>query len=296
MGHLPWCMLYGLADFMAWVMEHIIRYRRKVILDNLSRSFPEMSLKDKGGIMHKFYRNFADFAFETIKMPHISAQEMKKRMIFENIEIYDSLVDRNISIAVYLAHIFNWEWGTSITLWINHELGKEVIFDQVYRPLRNKFFDSYFLKIRSTFGALSFKKATVFRDLLLWKRQGVPTVTGFLSDQKPSHGDPGLVVKFLNQPTAFITGTETVARRLKMAVIYWDMAKTSRGHYRITSHLICSDASEMAQDEITRQYSQLLQQNILRDPSLWLWSHRRWKHPVTYPSANPQSPQPVKNR
>ena len=64
------------------------------------------------------------------------------------------------------------------------------------------------------------RKRTVFRDLLLLSREGVPTVTGFMSDQKPSKGDNTHVLTFLNHPTAVITGTEALGRKLKMAAVY----------------------------------------------------------------------------
>ena len=42
--------------------------------------------------------------------------------------------------------------------------------------------------------------------LIRLRRDGMLNVTGFMSDQKPSHGDPALPLMFLNRPTAFITG------------------------------------------------------------------------------------------
>lgn len=65
----------------------------------------------------------------------------------------------------------------------------------------------------------------MFRDLLRFRRDNLLSITGFMSDQKPSHGDPTYITDFLNHPTAMITGTETLGRRLDMAIVYWDMCK-----------------------------------------------------------------------
>ena len=35
---------------------------------------------------------------------------------------------------------------------------------------------------------------------------------------------------------------------------------------------------------LTDLYASLLEDNIRRNPSLWLWSHKRWKIPVSYPT------------
>ena len=80
-----------------------------------------------------------------------------------------------------------------------------------------------------------------------------------MSDQKPSHGDQGHITCFLNHPTAFITGTETVARRLDAAVVYWDMRKTSRGRYHIDMKLITTvDSHRRAQPTAARRHNRPL--------------------------------------
>ena len=80
-----------------------------------------------------------------------------------------------------------------------------------------------------------------------------------------------------------ITGTETLARKLKTGVIYFDLSHISRGHYRLTLRPIAEDASLTSPMEITRRYTELLQQSIDRDPADWLWTHKRWKKPVELP-------------
>lgn len=282
LARLPWRVLYALADVAAWVLHHVAGYRRGVARRNLAAAFPEMTRHERERILTRFYRNMADYAVETLKLAHVSDQEMRRRMQFVNIEIYDRLIDQGKFVATYLAHLFNWEWGTSVTRWLSHEVERDVVFAQVYRPLRNPLFDRLFLRLRSRFGSRSFTKTGAPRDLLRLRAQGMPTVTGFLSDQKPSHRDFIHVSDFLNQPTAFITGTEQLARRLGMAAVYWDMEKVSRGHYRVTLRLMADDASATAPMELTEQYARLLEANIRRDPALWLWTHKRWKHPVTH--------------
>jgi KDO2-lipid IV(A) lauroyltransferase len=87
---------------------------------------------------------------------------------------------------------------------------------------------------------------------------------------------------FLGRPTAFISGTETLARRLDTAVIYWDMEKPARGRYHITCRPITLSAAEEAQGSITERYARLLEATIRRRPDLWLWSHRRWKNQADF--------------
>ena len=282
-AYLPLRVLYVLADITFVLMYYIIRYRRKVVDKNIIDSFPEKSRQEQQQTIRRFYRHFADYFFETLKLHHISDDEMRRRMTFDNIELIDSLLSQGRSVVAYFSHCGNWEWATSITLWTNHQPEKECVFGQVYRPLKNDWFDQYFLHLRSRFNSRSFPKSSVLRDLIRLHRSEIPTVTGFMSDQKPSHNDALHVVRFLNRPTAVITGTEVLARKLNMAVVYMDMEKHSRGHYHITIRLITEHPEQMPELSITDTYTRMLEESIRRPPHIWLWSHKRWKHKVSLP-------------
>lgn len=283
LGHLPFGVLYLLSDIMFFIVYYLVRYRRKVVMENITKSFPDKSLDECKSIARRFYRNFTDLFFETIKLGHVTDEEMRRRMVYENAGLVDSLFDKGRSMVCYFSHCINWEWAPAITLWTRHKPSDQFVFSQVYRPLVNKWFDAYFLRLRSRFGSVSYSKHTVFRDLIKQQRAGALGICGFMSDQKPSHGDPTHVMRFLNHPTAMITGTETLARRLKMAVVYMDMHKVSRGHYKMVMRLITEYPDRLPDMAVTERYAQMLQQTIDRDPSLWLWSHKRWKIPVTLP-------------
>lgn len=265
------------------LIYYVVRYRRKLVAANLRACFPDKSDAELRVIAQKFYRNFADYVVETLKLLHISDDEMSRRMTFDGLDIIDGLLKSGKSVVLYFSHCGNWEWAPSMTLHAAVPPGDKVEYCQVYRPLKNKTFDRLMLDIRGRFGSLSFPKKTVLRDLIVMRREDIRSCTGFMSDQKPSHGDPTFVTEFLNRPTAFISGTEHLAARLGFAVAYWDMEKISRGHYHLTCRLIADDASALKSGEATRAYASMLEQTILRNPSIWLWTHNRWKIPVTLP-------------
>lgn len=283
---MPFWLLYRLADLTYVLLYYVVRYRRRVVRDNLRESFPDKDSRELGRIERRFYLNFADYIFETIKLLHITDRQIEKRMTFENVDLIDGFIRNGRGVAVYFSHCGNWEWAPSVTL--HTAMRGQIVFGQVYRPLRDKWTDSLMLKLRSRFGSLSFPKNTVFRDIIRSSRAtGHPAVVGFMSDQHPSHGDLIHVVEFLNHPTAFITGTETLARKLDMGVVYWDMHKPRRGHYHIVTRLITDRIKDEPVFSVTDRYADMLQETIRRDPSLWLWTHKRWKNPVTFADNEP---------
>ena len=283
LGALPFWVLYMLSDVIFAVVYYLVHYRRRLVRANLAAAFPDMSTDERRKVERRFYRNFCDYFVETLKLSSISDEEICRRMVFDNPELIDGLLDRGLSVAVYFNHCFNWEWAPSVTLWSAHATDPKVRFCQVYRPLKNEGFDRWFLKLRSRFHSVSLAKHSVARDLLRMRRDGLLSVTGFMSDQRVSHLDSPLPVSFLGRPTEAILGTELLASKLGLAAVYWDLTRTSRGHYRITTRLISDNPAELPQGELTRRYFSLLETTIRRDPANWLWSHNRWKR-VNHPN------------
>ena len=279
-ARLPMGVLYAFSDIGYLLLRYVVRYRLRTVRANLAASFPDKSRSELRRIERGFYRHFADNAVESVKMLHISADEMRRRMRFENVELIDRLFGEGRDIVAYFSHCGNWEWATSVALNTRTRSGSEADYGFVYRPLKEKLFDAMMLEIRTRFGASAYPKATVFRELIRLRRSGKRFITGFMSDQKPSHGDPTQVLMFLNHPTAMITGTETVARKLDTAVIYWDMHRERRGYYVIDCKLVAPSAAAEMPGAVTAEYARLLQQTIERQPSMWLWTHKRWKNPV----------------
>lgn len=280
MAYMPFGVLYVISDVLYFIVYHVFGYRKKVVEKNLRESFPEKSDEEIKTIMKKFYGFFADYFVETIKLLHVSDDEIRRRFVFHDMEVIDRCFDQGRSIVIYAAHFGNWEWLPSVTLWSRHDFHDKV-FAQVYRPLENEWFDKFFLKLRGRFNSLSFTKKSVFRDLIRLRQQGKLSITGFMSDQHPSLNDGGYVTRFLNHDTAMISGTETLARKLDFAVLYFEIYRPSRGHYECTVRDVALNPKDEQPDAITEKYTRMLETQIRKQPEIWLWTHKRWKHKVT---------------
>lgn len=275
LAFMPFWLLYAVSDVLYVLVYYVFRYRRALVDSNIDDSFPEKSEADRRSIVKRFYRHFTDTFVETIKLLHISDAEMRRRMAFENVEQVDEYTSAGKSVAVYAAHYGNWEWLTSITLW--SKSGDDVRFSQVYRPLRNKWFDKFYFNLRGRFNSDSLPKNGVLRGLLKYRHNGGRFVTGFISDQKPSHNDGLHHVDFLGQDTPFITGTELLLRKLDTAVMCFDVKLVRRGYYKVTLHTLAESAADCKEFELTDKFASMLETAIRRQPELWLWSHNRWR-------------------
>lgn len=271
---LPMPVLYALARPVTFLARDVARYRRRIVHANIHDSFPDMEEKERTRIERLFYRHLSDYFVETVKFSGMSAQQVRKRMTFENTELIDKTLNSGRDIVIYTSHFGNWEWITSMGLWC--ESSGSARFAHVYRPLRQPWFDRWFLRTRSRYN-VSIPMKEVFRRLLLWRRDEIRWITGFLSDQKPSHAGRIFTVPFLGRPTPFIGGTEELACKLDAVVMYFDTEVKERGHYHSVIRLLTDTPRSLVPGEITARYAAALEKQIRRRPEAYLWSHNRWR-------------------
>lgn len=272
LSYLPFRFLYLFSDILAFLAYHVVKYRRKVVMQNLRNSFPEKSEKELNAIAKKFYRFLGDYIIETVKLASMSEKTMRRRMKVENIELINNAVEQGQSVSIYLGHYCNWEWVSSLPLHIS----PKAKCAQIYHPLENKTFDRILYKIRTHFDANNVAMADILPTLIKWKKEGIPSVTGYIADQAPGF-NIHLFVDFLHQETGVYTGPERISKFLDARTVYAHLSRPKRGYYILRFVNICDNAKKEPIFETSRKYFSMLEKNIEESPQYWLWSHRRWK-------------------
>ncbi len=273
-------VLYLFSDFLAWLARDVVKYRRRVVEENIASALPELSAEQQARTVHDFYSWLADYGVETLKLLTISRKEMARRLIFSHDEELRDQLRQGRSVSLFLGHYGNWEWISSMPMTYGQEgrSGAGVMCGQVYHPLENKAFNKLFLHIRSRFGAHNIPMNDTLRVLLRWNRQEhLQSMVGYIADQTPNWNSIHHWVDFLHHDTPVFTGAERIARKLDTATFYLDVTRPRRGFYHVRFVEIASHAADTPPNFITDRYYQLLAQSIHRSPAMWLWSHRRWK-------------------
>lgn len=270
---LPMWVHYLIADGIYLIVYRLVGYRKKLVRKNLTDSFPEKTAEELQTIEKGFYHWFCDYLVETIKMMTISEKNLKRRMAFKDTKEADEILESGQSIALYLGHYCNWEWVTSMPLWIT----PKAHCGQIYHVLENAAFDKLFLKLRERWGAESIPMAETLRRVATYRKQGQPIMIGYISDQVPFWNNIHHWLNFLNHDTPVLTGTERLARGAGHAIFYLDMHRVRRGYYEATLKLITRDPKQTKDYELTDAYFRMLEESIRRDPVCYLWTHNRWK-------------------
>jgi KDO2-lipid IV(A) lauroyltransferase len=277
---LPFKILYLFSDMLFPLTYYILAYRKKTVLQNLHNSFPEKSEEEIREIAKKFYHHLNDLLFESIKMIRLSPSQLADRIPMINPEIFHDLYNRKKSVIAVVGHYNNWEWILGTKPFVPHHS------IAVYKPLNNKWFDQFMIKLRSKYGTEIISMRKTLKTILDYKRNNVLTVSAFIADQSPVWEEVQYWTTFLNQKTPVYLGIEKIAKKTNQAVVYLHVRKTERGRYSVEIKKLFDEVSGTSHTEITEKHTGVLEQIIREKPEYWLWSHRRWKLAPKYLEQN----------
>jgi KDO2-lipid IV(A) lauroyltransferase len=108
--------------------------------------------------------------------------------------------------------------------------------------------------------------------------EGKQSLFVLMGDQSPSNMKTTHWLPFLGRDTAWLHGVGTLAVAHNMPIFYFETQRIKRGYYQSTVHELCLNPSAYSPEQISKLYAGFVAQIILKNPSPWLWSHKRWKH------------------
>jgi len=270
-SQLPLRVLYLFTDILYFIARYVIRYRKKVIEENLLHAFPDKSTTERKAIRNRFYRNFTDSIAETIKSLSISKEELARRFTITNQDFLDQGVINGSSVLLLAGHFFNWELGLQQAAVLS-----KVPSEGVYLKINSPFFNQLMYKARTRFGNTVTEK-NEFRETVKTLNKD-HRVVQLAADQRPNRRSTRYQRNFLNRPAYFFEGAEHIAKSMNLPVYFGEISKLGRGRYQATYELLAKGPYDgHSAHSITDAFCARLEANIHLQPDLYLWSHKRWR-------------------
>lgn len=270
LSKLPTSLLYLISDVIYLLVFYAVKYRKKVVLQNLKNAFPEKNDAERLSIAKEFYQRFCEYSVEAIRAYSISADEMKARVKFINVEAVEEYAAKEQSIILAGSHQFNWEWAL-----LTGCLVLPFPVDAVYKKLSNQAFDELMRQTRGKFGGKPIESKSIIRSLI--KSKDRVKAVAIMADQSPKRNDPLYWAEFMNQETAFFTGLQQLSFTLKYPVFFYRMIRVKRGHYNVELIKIGDAPSDKTSFKLLDNYVSQVQQLVSDEPASYLWTHKRWK-------------------
>jgi KDO2-lipid IV(A) lauroyltransferase len=259
----------------ALMFYYLIPIRKKTVLDNLRKTFPDLSEKEIKRLAFANYKSFAVTFIEIFYSPFLSKEEMKNlvKCDEEILEVVKQKYALGNGLIVLSGHIGNWEWtAASVAL----QLG--LPFSVIIKPQRNPFVTKWLDKMRTKWGNSVVPLGVSVRQtyqVLLQKK-----VVAMVADQRGPIESPRII--FLGRSSAAYTGPAILALKTGAPIFYGISVRQPDMSYKayieeITTENLPDDENEKVL-ELTKRHNEFLETFIRKYPEQWFWMHKRWKY------------------
>jgi KDO2-lipid IV(A) lauroyltransferase len=266
---LPLRFLYALEPTISFILYKLLKYRRGIIIGNISRSFPEKSPDEIEFIAKQFYKHLSIITLEALKSRKIPRKEICARFHLQNPELVEEICKQYGGALLLTSHFGNWEWGVCLGDQLKtHCIG-------FYKTLHNPKDNALMLADRNRFKTQLEPVNQAARILLKNKQSGNAYI--LLCDQHPVGSKQTAWMTFLNQPTEVNMTPALLGAKFGYPIIYLHETSPKKGYYEVIAHIIEEHPQKEDALAITKKYMHILEKQIQDYPSQWLWSHRRWK-------------------
>ena len=168
-----WFKYYVVENLLFFILYYCLRYRMKVVNENLRNSFPEKSVGELAVIRRNFYRTLAEIFVDTVNMAHMGEEKARTVLTVKGFDEHYKAVHGRDWIAM-TAHFGCWEY---CSYWGLYERSQMLV--AVYHPLRSKVMERLYQRLRNYENSMTVAMKDSLRFYLRNRGRG---------RQKPRHG------------------------------------------------------------------------------------------------------------
>ncbi len=274
---IPRSFLRCLGLPFGFIWYDLIRFRRKVVIDNLTKAFPEWSEEKINSVGRKSVYSLMENFFEFFLILAIDDDWIKKNIVFEGLENLDQAKSEGKGAFLLSLHL-----GQG-------DLMANCLARQGYKvSIITKFFNSKLLNavwfgVRGAQGVRHIPPHGEKTPFLILKQLKENTMVGFVLDQHM--GKPyGVRTQFFGRSagTAYGLALFHIKTKRPIVPVYNYLADDGKIHIVAEAPFLYRNEFEN-QDreqtlvELTQAFTDKIEQIVRRYPEQWMWIHRRWK-------------------
>ncbi|TLU82080.1 MAG: lysophospholipid acyltransferase family protein [Chlorobium sp.] len=261
----------AIARFLGDFVFYILQTRRKLVIENLSRAFPDKDSSEINAKARQVYRNQAENIIETVRLPMIKTAEDAARFLeLDTKAILSKTIDQKKGGVLVSAHFGNWELLAFCSGLLMHS------HTIVVKELTNKAIDRRMNEIRTLRGnQIVYDNRALREGLRTLQQGGILTLLGDQSD--PS---AGFFTEFMGRRTSVFLGPAFFALKAGVPLFVALCRRVGNGRYVADIEEIDTTGfgtSKTDIEEIARRYTRIIEKAVYQYPEEWFWLHNRWK-------------------
>ena len=264
---LPLGFSYGLARGIGSIAFHILRYRRQVVMANLSLAFgremPELQLEE---IAAESYRQIAMSFIELLIATKL--QDYIHHMLEPaHVDLIRDLLLRGKGLVTVSGHLGNWElMGAAIATAMRQPFTVAAVRQS------NPYIDRFITRQRKGMGMrVAGSKAAM---KLLLKALKDKEAIGLVADQNA--GRDAVFVEFFGRIAATHPGPAQLALKFGAPLLVGAAIRIAPGKFKVLARQVEIKKDDTV-ESLTQRHVRILESFIRQYPEQYFWLHRRWK-------------------
>lgn len=270
---LPRRWAIGVMRTFARLTFALSKRNRNKTIKHLTMAYgDEKTPEEINELARNVFLHFFTVTVDLARLPIIIKKGINKLTTVEGIEHLDkAIASTKTGIMMLTAHFGNWEL---LGAWLAQNGYPMRV---VGMPLFDPRLDKILVNTRNKAGYTNIARGSGTREIIRSLREGY--AIGMLIDQDTNV--QGTFVNFFGRPTWTPTGPLVLARKFKVPVVPIFMSLQDDYTY----HIECKEPVNLEYTENeakdleinTQKVSDIYEETIRRNPSQWVWIHKRWK-------------------
>ena len=269
---IPRMAALRLGECLGWLALYLVPSRRRLALDNMRASFPEMNEGELNDLCSKTFRHLGISVAEMSRIDMFKGQEdIDRYFTFEGLENLEKARDLGRGVLLATAHVGFWEVGT---FFLPH-LGFPSAF--VAKKTKNPRINDFVVKMRESAGGQVIDAKKGARQIVKTLMDG--HCVGVLIDHH-MHPSEAVQVPFFGRPAWTTPIITQMAMKRNIPVVPIFIYRTPEFNYRAEISAPIMLEGEVNDENVTANTAMLtgiIEEAIRKEPSQWFWVHKRWK-------------------
>ena len=241
----------------------------KIIISNLTKAFPKLSLQEKKNLSKKMWFNYGRILAEYMYIKYFREKEKFSNLItIENQNILEKIKKESKPVIFISGHFNNFELMAM-------QIDKAGIdLTTIYRPLNNIFLNPLMERIRKKYICKKqIKKGIAGTKELLQNFKNGSSIA-LMIDQRVTEG---IMCDFFGQKARTTTIPAQFVKKFNAKIVPVYIQRFDNNKFKLEFNGIIDFKSDETLDAITLKLNKILEEMILKNPDQWIWTHNRWK-------------------
>ncbi len=269
LNRMPRAWALALGRLLGILVYLTLPYRKDVARENLTRAFPQLSIRQRRALLKRTYRHFGMVLMDFIRIPTLSANSLDSIVDFDESHVREAR-EQGSGAVIMSGHLGNWELAIL-------SIGRRA-YPLTTVVVRQRGPGGSFLEtVRNATGSRTLSKKTPTHTMLRLLKEG--NFLGMAGDQDARK--MGVWVTFFGHPSSRPRGPAVFALRTGAPMLFcWCRLQKDR-RYQLDFVPINTENLPRKRDQaiqsLTQRYTDALEEAIRRHPEQYFWFHRMWK-------------------